>query len=68
MKFYVFNNENGYPACVDKVAEEYFGTEKYNSEEYKNEAYLFVPYDEDYYTKLSKYIDESFNEYIKNLK
>lgn len=67
-KFYVFNDSNGYPSCVDKVAEEYFGTEKYNCEEFQNEAYLFVPYDEDYYAKLSKYIEESFNEYISKLK
>lgn len=67
-KFYVFNDDNGFPSCVDKVAEEYFGTEKYNCEEFQNEAYLFVPYDEDYYAKLSKYIEESFNEYISKLK
>ena len=33
--------------------------EKYNCEEYKNEAYLFVPYNEKYYQGLSKYIDEA---------
>ena len=66
--FYIFNSSEGYPSCVDRVAEEYFGTEKYNSEEFQNEAYLFVPYNEDYYKNLSKYIDKAFNEYLLSLK
>ena len=62
-KFYVFGN-NGFPECVDRYAEKVLGTEKYNCEEYKNEAYLFVPYNEEYYKGLSEYIDialEKFN-------
>ena len=62
--FYNFNTDNGFPACVDKVSENYFGTEKYNCEEFQNEAYLFTPYDEDYYKNLSAFIDaewENFN-------
>lgn len=61
-KYYVFS-QCGYPADVDKYAEEYFGTEKYNSEEFQNEAYLFVPYDEEYYQGLSKSIDAAFEKY-----
>ena len=38
-----------YPSDVDKYAEGYFGTEKYNSEEFRDEAYMFVPFDEEYY-------------------
>ena len=57
------NLEAFYPADVDECAEEYFGTEKYNSAEFKNEAYLFTPYDEDYYQRLSKYIDRAFEEF-----
>ena len=62
--FYNFNTGNGFPACVDKVSENYFGTEKYNCEEFHNEAYLFTPYDEDYYKNLTAFIDaewENFN-------
>ncbi len=49
-----------FPADVDKYAEEYFGTEKYNSEEFQDEAYMFVPFDENYYQGLSKYIERAF--------
>lgn len=61
--YYDFNHHNFeffYPADVDACAEEYFGTEKYNSEEFKDEAYLFTPFDEEYYQRLSKYIDRAF--------
>ena len=58
--FYTFGHGDRYPACVDQNAENYFGTEKYNSEEFQDEAYLFVPYDDDYYKNLSKYIDDAF--------
>ncbi|MDE7398656.1 MAG: suppressor of fused domain protein [Oscillospiraceae bacterium] len=50
-----------FPADVDDYAEKYFGTEKYNSEEFQDEAYMFVPFDEDYYQGLSKYIDRAYN-------
>ena len=62
--FYNFNTGDGFPSCVDKVSENYFGTEKYNCEEFHNEAYLFTPYDEDYYKNLTAFIDaewENFN-------
>lgn len=49
-----------YPSDVDKYAEDYFGTERYNSEEFKDEAYLFVPFDEKYYQGMSKYIERAF--------
>jgi len=60
--FYVFGRE-GYPACVDMYAEKVLGKEKYNCEEYKDEAYLFVPYDEEYYKGLSKYIDKAWKKF-----
>jgi len=59
--FYQFRGSDKYPACVDRNAEVYFGTAKYNSEEFKDEAYLFVPYDDEYYKSLSKYIDEAWD-------
>lgn len=49
-----------FPADVDKCAEDYFGTEKYNCEEFQDEAYLFVPFGEDYYKRLSAYIDRAY--------
>jgi len=64
-KFYVFNKD-GFPSCVDMYAENVLGTEKYNCEEYKDEAYLFVPYNEEYYQGLSKYIDKAWDEFNNN--
>lgn len=61
--FYRFNTGKGYPACVDQYAEKVLGSEKYHCEEYKDEAYLFVPYDEKYYKDLSKYIDKEWKKY-----
>lgn len=61
--YYAFRAKNGYPRCVDLYAEEYFGKEKYNSEEFKNEAYLFVPYNEEYYQGLSKFIDKAWEDF-----
>ncbi|MCH5204614.1 MAG: suppressor of fused domain protein [Oscillospiraceae bacterium] len=50
-----------FPADVDSCAEDYFGTEKYNSEEFQDEAYLFVPFDEEYYRSLSAYISRAYD-------
>lgn len=61
--FYVFNG-GGYPGCVDDVAKTYFGVEKYNSEEFKDEAYLFVPYDEVYIQALNQYIDNAWEIFL----
>lgn len=62
-QFYVFNSGKGFPACVDDYAEKRLGSERYNCEEYKNEAYLFVPYDEEYYQGLKKYIDKAWKRF-----
>lgn len=56
--------EHFYPSDVDDYAEHYFGTERYNSEEFQDEAYMFVPFDEDYYQGLSKYIDRAFSNFL----
>lgn len=51
--------------CVDFYAQNYFEKEVYESKELKNEAYLFVPYDERYYKGLSESIEKAwtiFNE------
>lgn len=58
-----YNDEHCYPEDVDDYALNYFGEEKYNSEEFQNEAYLFVPYDESYYNGMKKYIDRNYEEF-----
>ena len=59
------NCDEGFPHCVDMHALSVLGEEKYNCAEYKNEAYLFVPYNEEYYQGLSKYIDEAYKKFKK---
>ena len=45
---------------MDRYARSYFGDE-FKNRKFKGEAYLFVPYDEDYFVGLSKYIEEAWN-------
>lgn len=66
--FYYFNSDTGYPACVDKFSEKTMGKKLYNCREYKDEAYLFMKYDEDYYTGLSVYIEKEWKKFNKKKK
>lgn len=52
-----------YPDDVDKMAEAYFGTEKYNCEEFADEAYLFVPFNDDYFSAMYRYIDHAYSDF-----
>lgn len=61
-EFYNFDSDGCFPGCVDLYAESYFG-DHYDDEEFDTEAYLFVPYDENYYQGLSKYIDEAYEKF-----
>lgn len=56
--------EHFYPSDVDDYAERYFGTERYNSEEFQDEAYMFVPFDEAYYRGMSEYIERAFADFL----
>ena len=47
-----------FPADIDNYALGYFGAERYNSDEFHDEAYLFVPFDEDYYQGMAKVIQQ----------
>jgi len=49
-----------YPADVDDNALRFFGPERYHSDEFQDEAYLFIPFDEDYYQAMAKVIKERF--------
>ncbi len=55
-----YYGENRYPRDVDRYALEYF---KERKKEHKDEDYLFVPYDENYYEKMKKYIDKAYEEF-----
>ncbi len=54
-----------YPKDVDKHAEDYFGKERYESDEFQHEAYLFVPFDENYYKAMSETIDRRFDDWTR---
>ncbi len=49
-----------YPSDIDDYALQYFGPERYHSNEFREEAYLFIPFDEDYYQAMSEIIEERF--------
>ena len=49
-----------YPADVDDNALRFFSPERYHSNEFQDEAYLFIPFDEDYYQAMAKVIEERF--------
>ena len=49
-----------YPADVDDNALRFFGPEWYHSDEFQDEAYLFIPFDEDYYQAMAEVIEERF--------
>ena len=60
-----YSFKNLYCKKVDEYALKCFGEEKYNSAEYKNEAYLFVPYDDAYYDFLSAFLNGEWEIFSK---
>lgn len=49
-----------YPCDVDAYAREYFGEARYNSAEFQDEAYLFIPWTEEYYQAMAGRITAQF--------
>ncbi|MEQ2398161.1 immunity protein Imm33 domain-containing protein [Merdimmobilis hominis] len=58
--YYGENDAPYYPADIDDYALKYFGPERYHSDEFQDEAYLFIPFDEDYYQAMAEVIEERF--------
>ena len=54
------DKQHYYLCDVDAYALEYFGEERYNSLEFQDEAYLFVPWTEEYYQAMAKRINAQF--------
>ena len=52
-----------YPSDVDAHALAYFGPERYHSDEFQDEAYLFVPFDEDYYQAMARVIQSRWDQW-----
>ena len=66
--FYGDDDDPCYPSDVDSMALDYFGEERYNSDEFSDEAYLFVPFDEAYFEHMSEYIDKAYNKFLQDVK
>ncbi len=49
-----------YPCDVDAYAREYFGEERYHCAEFQDEAYLFLPWTEEYYQAMAARIDAQY--------
>lgn len=69
---YYYSKYNGgreepfYPSDIDAYAEEYFGEERCHSEEFKDEAYLFIPFDEKYYKGIKEYIEMRYSQFMES--
>ena len=48
------------PATLINYALEYFGSEQYYSDKFQDEAYLFIPFDENYYQAMAKVMEKRF--------
>ena len=61
--YYDPRSEGGpsFPADIDGYARQYFGAERYGSDEFRDEAYLFIPFDEDYYQAMAKVIQRRWD-------
>ena len=49
-----------FPSDIDNYALEYFGSEQYYSDKFREEAYLFIPFDENYYQAMAKVMEKRF--------
>lgn len=59
------DTDPSYPGDVDNAALDYFGEEKYNCQEFGDEAYLFVPFGEEYCKAMNRYINKSYRKFRK---
>lgn len=53
-----------YPQDVDGHAWAYFGEEQYHSAQFQDEAYLFVPWNEQYYQAMAARISQRFAQWL----
>ena len=61
--YYREGGEPCYPGDVDAYALHYFGPERYHAGEFQDEAYLFIPFDEDYYQAMAKLLERRFQDW-----
>lgn len=65
-QYYYDGEAPSFPSDIDNHALAYFGTEQYFSEEFDDEAYLFVPFDEDYYAAMAATIAQRWEAWKRN--
>ena len=53
-----------FPSDIDNYALEYFGSEQYYSDKFQDEAYLFIPFDENYYQAMAKVMEKRFANWL----
>ena len=55
-----------FPSDIDNYALRCFGAARYHSNEFKQEAYLFIPFDEDYYAAMAATIAQRWDAWKRN--
>ena len=55
-----------FPSDIDNYALRCFGAARYHSNEFKQEAYLFIPFDEDYYAAMAAIIAQRWDAWKRN--
>ena len=55
-----------FPSDIDNYALRCFGAARYHSNEFKQEAYLFIPFDEDYYAAMAATIAQRWEAWKRN--
>lgn len=49
-----------FPCDIDDYSLRYFGPARYHSDEFQDEAYLFIPFDEEYYQAMARLMEKRF--------
>mgnify|MGYP000906543493 CR=1 FL=1 len=65
-QYYYDGEAPSYPSDVDNHALVYFGAEKYYAKEFDDEAYLFVPFDEQLYREMAELIERHWDAWKRN--
>ncbi len=62
-RYYYYGEEAGpdFPRDIDDYALKYFGPERYHSDEFREEAYLFIPFDEAYYRAMAETLQKRWD-------
>ena len=59
--YYSYASVPYFPSDVDNYALNYFGEERYYCDEFDDETYLFIPFDENYYQEIAKIIKQRYD-------